>query len=193
MVASGPSASGTPLSIAKGRAKVIVVNDCWKLCPWADVLFAGDYKWWEINEGCPEFQGIKVSIDRRACETQEWGIYRVRGYRSDNRISFDPGVLGGGNSGFNTLNLAVQFQATRILLVGFDMRLDYGVHWHGLHPEELKNPIVGTVERWRRAMDDAAEILKRKGITVINCSQFSALKCYPKMDFSEALCRALSC
>jgi len=187
VVASGPSAGTVNLELGRGRARFIAVNDSWKLCPWADILFAGDYKWWERNEGCPEFEGLRVSIDRRACELTDWDICRLRGFRSDQRISFDAGVVGGSNSGLNALNLAVQLEPARILLVGFDMRLDAGIHWHGLHPVEMKNPTENLVGKWRKAMDSAVALIAAKGIQVFNCSEISNLKRYPKMEFPEAL------
>lgn len=186
IVASGPSASQTPLHLGRGRAKFIAVNSSWRLCPWADILFAGDYKWWEAQEGCPEFAGLKATIDRRASE--QWGIHRLQGFRADSRIEFDDfGHIGGSNSGFNAVNLAAQLQPSRILLVGFDMTLDYGSHWHGTHPEGMKNPVPDTVGKWRRALDNAADVIAKRGIEVINCSPISMLKRYPKISFSESI------
>lgn len=98
------------------------------------------------------------------------------------------GVLGwGGNGGFHALNLAVQFGAKRIVLVGYDMRCDLGLHWHGKHPTGLNNPTPRNVERWRRVIDEAAPILAALGVTVINASPVSMLTAYPKMSLSEAL------
>ena len=99
------------------------------------------------------------------------------------------GELGwGGNSGFGALNLAVQFGASRIVLVGFDMRIDRGVHWHGLHAGGgLSNPNARNVERWRRCIDEAAPILAALGILVLNASPMSALAAYPKINFTEAI------
>lgn len=98
------------------------------------------------------------------------------------------GTLGwGGNSGFHALNLAVQFGVKRIALVGFDMRCDKGLHWHGSHEKGLNNPTPGNVERWRRVTDAAAPVLAALGVSVINCSPISALTAYPKMSLSEAM------
>lgn len=192
IVASGPSAAQAPLETAKDRARFIAVNSSWKLSPWADILFAGDFKWWEQNAGCPEFVGLKVSIDRRAAE--QFGVLKLQGRRSDNRIEFDDlGHIGGGNSGFNALNLAAQLGPSRILLVGYDMTLAHGAHWHGPHPEGLKNPNSDKVGQWCRAIDAAAEAFKKRGIEVINCSPVSALRRYPKMSFEEALCLVPAC
>lgn len=187
IVASGPSAAQVNLNAARGRAKVVAINESWRLCPWADILFAGDYKWWETNGGCPEFSGLKVSIDRRACETQGWGINRLRGNRADNRISLDPGVVGGCHSGFSALNFAVQLLPSRILLVGYDMAVEAGVHWHGPHPEGLKNPDGNRLEKWRRSVDGVAGFIGSRDIEVVNCSPISALKKYRKATLSDAL------
>lgn len=77
-------------------------------------------------------------------------------------------------------------QPEKIILVGFDMRLDLGIHWHGRH-KELNNPVTGNVERWRRVIDDASETIAALGIRALNVSPVSALQAYPKMSLSEAL------
>lgn len=192
IVASGPSATHCHLEIARGRARFIAINSSWKLCPWADILFAADFKWWEQSEGCPEFAGLKVSIDRRASE--QYGVLRLQGRRSDNRVEFDDfGHIGGSHSGLNALNLAAQLSPLRILLVGYDLTLEFGTHWHGPHPLGLKNPDANRIGHWRRSIDAAAGEFVKRRIEVINCSPVSALRRYPKMGFEEALCRAPVC
>lgn len=100
----------------------------------------------------------------------------------------EPGHIGwGGNSGFGALNLAVQFGATKILLVGYDMNIHRGRHWHPDHPCGMHNPTTGTAGRWRRAIDAAAPALRGAGVTVINCSPVSSLHAFPVMQFAEAL------
>jgi hypothetical protein len=135
IVASGPSAATVPLWMAVGKARFVAINDSWKLAPWSEILYGSDYKWWEQNDGCPKFRGLRVSIDRRASEHPTWGVHRVQGHRSDNRMLADLGHIGGNNSGLNALNLTAQFGPDVILLVGFDMCLEFGLHWHGSHPK----------------------------------------------------------
>jgi hypothetical protein len=196
IVASGPSALTVSLDRARGKARFIAVNESWRLAPWSEILYGADYKFWEMNNGCPEFQGLRVSIDRRASEQPEWLVHRVQGHRSDNRMLDDPGHIGGNNSGLNALNLAAQFGPRAILLVGFDVRLEYGLHWHPNHPAPMKNPLPGKVESWRRAVDNAAPTFAAQGITVLNCSPISTLKRYERMEFERALeatCRVPTC
>lgn len=187
IVASGPSAKDVPLHLAQGKAKVIVINSSWKLAPWADMLFACDHKWWLMTKGWQDFAGLKVTIDKGA--SKKYDLHYVHCLKGDDRIQLEPkGVVGwGGNSGFHCLNLAIQFKAKRVLLVGYDMRVDKGVHWHGNHPNGMHNPTIGTVSRWRRAVDGAARVAKSEGVEVLNCSPISELQSYPKVDFAEAI------
>lgn len=109
--------------------------------------------------------------------------------RNDDTLLFNRyGEIGwGGNGGFHALNLALQFGARRIILVGYDMRVDRGVHWHGEHPKGMNNPAAANVTRWRQVLDRQAGLLKRLGIEVLNASPVSALESYPKVDFAAAI------
>lgn len=189
IVASGPTAKDVPLDLAKGHARVIAINDSWRLCPWADILYACDIAWWTAHKGCPEFAGLKVSIDIGTSAFPLWNVRRLVCTRRDDRMEFDNlGTVGwGGNSGFNAYNLAVQLAPSKIILVGYDMQLRDGLHWHGAHGLGLYNPKAGNVERWRRCVDTPAKMVADRGIKVINCSPTSALRNYPKMSFAGAL------
>lgn len=188
IVASGPSASNVPIRKAKGAAKFIAINNSVHLAPWADILFACDYSWWKHANGAPSFPGLKLSTEWKASQ-EDWGVKAVGLKKSDDRLELENiGTVGwGGNSGFHSLNLAVQFGCAKILLVGYDMTVKHGIHWHGKHPAGLNNPSEKNVERWRRAVDAAHRLIEPLGIKVINCSPISALRNYPKMTFEEAL------
>lgn len=188
LVASGPSAKDIPLDLAKGKARVITINNSWMLAPWADQLHACDFSWWERFEGVPEFTGLKTCSEYRCTHRPEWGVHFIQVTKGDDRINFtEMGKVGwGGNSGFHALNMAIQFGAKRILLVGYDMTITYGIHWHGPHPSG-HNPRNTTIQRWRRAFEAAAKSIKARGVEVINCSHISTLTQYPKMSFEDAL------
>lgn len=187
IVASGPTAKDANLELLRDRAKVIAINNSWKLVPWADVLYACDARWWEAYKGVPEFKGLRVSQDTKVLLMKR-DIKIVRSQRGRDRlITNQPGIIGwGGNSGFHCLNLAVVWGARRIILIGYDMRLDLGTHWHGLH-QSMNNPTPGNVLRWCRAVDGVAEALKKMKIEVLNTSDVSSLKNYPKVSLEEAI------
>lgn len=80
----------------------------------------------------------------------------------------------------------MQFRPKRIALVGYDMHIAHGVHWHGKH-QGLNNPTTENVKRWRRVVDAAAEQIEAMGVDVVNCSTVSALKNYRIGTLEEAL------
>lgn len=166
----------------------MAINSSWRLAPWAEILFACDLSWWAHAGGCPEFSGLKLTVDKTAAKRFS-DVHLVNCRKPDDRLVTDEiGTVGwGGNSGFHCLNLAVQFRAAKILLVGMDMTTTHGIHWHGKHPVGMNNPTPRNVERWRRAVDGAARVIAPLGIKVINCSPISALQNYPKMTVEEAL------
>lgn len=136
----------------------------------------------------PDFQGMRVTqgdyVPPRGID-----VHRVRIVRHDDEMRLDRfGHIGwGGNSGFQALNLAVQFGARRVVLVGYDMHLDAGVHWHGRHGGKLSNPTSANARSWRKRLDDVAGTLAGIGVEVLNASKISALQNYRKVDFEEAI------
>jgi hypothetical protein len=71
-------------------------------------------------------------------------------------------------------------------LVGFDARVDNGVHWHGKH-KRTGNPTRWTAAAWVANLDAAASALSARGIRVVNCSPVSALTAYEKTGLEEWL------
>lgn len=184
IVASGPTAKTENLDVLRGNARVIAINNSWKLTPFADVLYACDSEWWERHK--PDFAGLKVSGLGGGDHQVE--VARDHGGVWTNKMVFQPlGKIGaGGNSGFQAINLAVQFGCVDIALIGFDMRVDRGVHWHGVHPKG-KNPTDTNIKVWRAHLDNASASLEQRGISVVNCSAVSALTQYKKIGLEEWL------
>jgi hypothetical protein len=192
IIAAGPSAKTAGVEKLKDRIHVIAINESYRLCPWADILYSCDADWWKLRTLEVEtFQGIKLALDDPNNPVQ--GVNKVKIAKHNeqwvNDFLFDtPGVIGsGGNSGFQMVNLAAQFGATGIALVGFDMQSRGGVHWHGSHPVPLRNPDVGQFLQWRKCLDENARKLFARGIDVVNCSHFSALTAFPTLTISQML------
>ena len=194
LIAGGPSAKDAPLDRVRGHARVLVVNEGYRLAPWADALYAADAHWWEKKGGCKEFKGLRISQSDQAAKMyggiREVGLIRVGGIVTNPKGALGAGSDGNGtgaNSGFQALNLAVQFGARKIVLVGYDMTIDHGVHWHGPHERGLNNPTSHGIARWRRVLDTAAKQLDALNVKVINASAISALTAFPKMGLEQAL------
>lgn len=187
ILAGGPSMSQEIADSLRGKCRVIVVNDTYKLAPWADVLYAADWQWWNYHVEAQKFAGMRV------------GIYPVLPHL-DILYLLNGGYGGidyrrthlrtGKNGGFQAVHLAYHFGAKQILLCGFDMRDVNGkAHWHGEHPKQVNKE--RPYATWIKLFTHAAPLYVAHGISIINCTPDSALHCFKKRkleDVLESLC-----
>jgi hypothetical protein len=152
------------------------------------MLYGADGTWWNVRNGVPEFIGLRVTQDIAAQKrfealrvvTCRRGVARI--------ITDDTGHIGDGRTSlFQALNIVVRAGAKRVGLVGADMTLDYGMHWHGPHERGLNNPRTAMIERWRNNMDGVAGELAELGVAVWNLSPISTLKNYRMATLQEFL------
>lgn len=189
IVASGPSITKADVRSLRGRCPVIAIKENYDLAPWADVVYGCDFPWWRNRQGLKDCKALKIAGTQLARQlADDIVIATVRPVEDD--LVFEPllTIGAGGNSGFQALNLAIQFGAVRVLLLGFDMSDRGGTHWYGrANGMGRSNPAEGNFRRWRAAFQRAAPVLQQRGIEVINAAPFSALTCFPKMTVTQAL------
>jgi hypothetical protein len=190
IIASGPSVKKAEVAKLRGVMPVLAIKKNVELAPWADIVYGCDHHWWRSVVGLRDFKGLKLAYDASICGS-EYGIRKVDipDIKCDRLVFDKTGSVGsGGNSGFQALNLAAQFGAKRILLLGFDMHGRSGEHWYGRNNWGLcSNPTEDNYRRWRAAFEGAAKQLTALGVEVVNVSQYSDLKCFPKMSLDQAL------
>lgn len=188
MVASGPTARLADLTLSRGRARHIAVNTSFRLCPWADLLYAADYTWWRAHRSeVAGFAGLKVGSAGLRHAGIAGGV-ELEATEAGDGFSREPGrVAHLGNSGAQALNLALLMGCRRIVLVGYDMRSRFGLHWHAPHAGRLANPGDELLAGWAARLDAAAPGLADFGAEVVNASVVSALRAFRKMPFEEAL------
>jgi len=197
ILASGPSLTRDQCEAVRGKARVIAVNnqaidtDCDgvlvpAMAPWADALYAADAKWWRhYADRALRFAGTKVTIR----DTLPWKeVYSLK--QSVEHASFDPRpthLVSGGNSGYQAIHLAVHYGATRIVLLGYDMKdgRNRRRHWFGAHPGRLDSR--GNYTGWLRAFDKLAGVLKARNVEVINCTADTALRSFRRLPLSEVI------
>jgi hypothetical protein len=160
ILATGPSMSQAVADSVRGRCKVNAVSDAYKLAPWADLLVSSDRKWWDYHK--PEFSGRKLA----AVEVRD--VERFNG------------AVSGENSGLLAIRVAVSLGATRVLLCGFDMG---GTHFFGPHHEPRWNTSLQRFEIFKKQFAN----YRPKGVEIINCTEGSALKCYPMAKLEDVL------
>lgn len=179
-IASGPSLTAEDCELVRAAGHpVIVTNTTFRLCPWADAMFAFDTKWWkaygeelaEVFAG-RKFGGTQISANYGA--ESMWGVDWFRGYR---------------NSGCCAISLAIGAGASRIIMLGYDAKRSRKgkSHWHGDHPAGLEN--VGTVADWPRLFGVLAKHARRAEVEVLNASRETALTCFRRAELEIALAK----
>lgn len=182
-IASGPSLTlhDVILCATSGRT-IYVVNDAYKIAPWADVLYAADSDWWDYHEGVKEFMGERWGLDPRTCE--RWGLNQIA-YDSKKIFATEPPIATGSNSGFQAINLAYLQGHRDIWLLGYDMGHDKGSkkHFFGEHPAKINRP--SQYQDWLRHFRKAAPVMKEAGLKIVNMSRKTALDCFERGDLCE--------
>jgi len=185
VAASGPS-SPAILEQVRGRMRVIVINRTFEVAPWADMLYAADSGFWAVYVGAREFAGVKVAPEpncKRYCPSIKLvEIKKVQGKRVDKLVFDDLGIIGGGgHSGFQALNIALQTGAWPVYLAGYDY---LPKHWHDDHPQVLRNPEAHQLQRWRALIDAEGVAVSDR---VFNLSDVSTLNAFKRCTVHQAL------
>ena len=160
-----------------------------------DHLYAADRNWWSFHVAdiARDFDGKCWSCETPAKSNwggkdyAAWGITLLDCVTQDHKgLSREPGVIhSGGNSGYQAINLAYLFGATRIILLGFDMHNHSGKsHFFGDHP-----PQVGASGMKPDRFIASFRTIKpeKYGIEIINCTRETALDAFPRHRL-EDLC-----
>jgi hypothetical protein len=185
ILASGPSLNKEDVDAIKGKGTVIVINDNYKMAPWADYLYYCDPKWYHWHADNPEFQHFQGQIwTQDETTAKENGFNYIKSTPGEG-ISTDPRVIyQGSNSGFQAINLAYHLGARKIILLGYDMQLTNGQnHWFGKHPDGVISSYKNWIGYYNRLADDA----KTKNLDIINCSRQTALTCFTRQPLEKVL------
>lgn len=185
-IASGPSLTKEDVDYTHGKdLTTIVVNDNYKICPWAEHLYAADTDWYKHHLPLlkkSEFKG-KMWMPRNQDFAQKNGINYIECiYKSG--LGMNGKLHCGHNSGYQAINLAAHLGADKILLLGYDMGHSKNgkVHWFGNHPAGLRNQ--SNYEKWIKHFDDLAKDLDKLEIEVVNCTRTSKIEVFKKSTIS---------
>lgn len=116
---------------------------------------------------------------------KRYGLFRVSG-ESRPGLGKKAMVHFGENSGYQAINLAYLFGASKIILLGFDMQTTSGKsHWHGDHPAGLNRN--SPLKQFARNFNALAQDLSAEGVDVFNATRETALDCFPKVKLEDVL------
>jgi hypothetical protein len=187
-LASGPSLTAEVCARVRHR-RTIAVNSSAVLAPWASVLFFTDSGWYEPRRDLvANWVGLVISMSRTAKRELPDKVKRVQGQGDPDALpgfSRGPGVIQQGrSSGHTAVSLAIALGASRVVLLGYDMRFVEGrEHFHGEYkgPRDIaiyERDFVPGFAGWNQAaiaMD----------VDVINATEGSALKEFRFMSLDE--------
>ena len=185
----GPSLTHAQVAALKGRVRVIAINDAWQVAPWAEVLYACDWRWWLKHNGVPAFTGLKVALSNARAHLDAYPEIHLLENTGTEGLEFEPtGLRTGRNGGYQAINLAVHLGAKRILLLGYDMKAaaDGRTHWFGDHADWPTRPSV-FAQAMLPHFPGLAAALEVLGVEVVNCTPDSALDTFPRVPLEDAL------
>lgn len=166
ILASGPSLIFADIQ-ATAHLDTIAVNNTWEAAGHCKIIYAGDFNWWHHNHHKIDIDAERWSRSKRAQE-----LYQAR---------YDGGK-GNYNSGQAAIELAIKLGYQRIVLLGFDCSLKNGIHHHSDH-EKTANPDDSKVKKWHQHFSS----IDRKGAQIINCSRYTELTCFERVELEQVL------
>lgn len=163
------------------------------------MLWATNWQWWEHywSPALQAYPAEKWTVSQQAAD--RYGINWIA-EKNEPGLSDDPSVIHHGHgSGFSMLNLAYLMGASRIVLIGYDLKYapDYNGesreigsaprHYFGEYPKELQHWPYRQVRQGVHIelLSLYGAVAKQGLVEIINCSPDSALKCFPIMPISD--------
>ncbi|HCQ2543776.1 TPA: norphogenetic protein, partial [Escherichia coli] len=157
---------------------IIAVNNSWQMFDDIYALYAGDLSWWkQYGSTIPGGRFRKVTANLAAAKSFSLEYRRYCGPAE------------GVNSGAQAISLAAESGAEVVVLVGYDCSLQNGLHWHGAHPQALRNPTQVSISKWQQQFLDTRK--KHADLHILNASRSSAIQCFPRINL-EAVIALLS-
>jgi len=183
----------SPYMSAIYNKHVIGINAAYLIGTWIDWMFFGDNGFFLNNQkGLLDFPGLKISSNP-ACDRYNWIKYLERDGHHTTGISSHPGkVSWNWNSGAAAISVAANAGAKRIILLGFDMKMNGDQqHWHDWYHKIGNRSKKGMMhlpfDRHLRGFAQIAKDAQQRGIEIINACPESAITQFHKCNVKELL------
>jgi hypothetical protein len=172
--------------IPKLQGRFIAIKEGVLLRPDADVLFLGGEKTPEIALPLiPKFRGKYMVVRGKSDQELPSTVLRITRTKEHTKLCDTPGQVCGYDSGTSAINLAYQFGATEIVVIGYDMT---GGRWFkGEWPHPMMHIPEDHHQRHMAPLKALAEDAKAKAIRIVNVSPISRVNCFDRRDIREFL------
>lgn len=190
IVAGGPSLREMDWERLRG-VPAIAINRAYEVMPFAPVLWWSDSRFWRQHKAGLE---CHAAIWKATCFTnyheQDAIPSWVTQYRMTETAGFDPDpryLRSGNNSSYAAMCLATHLGAVRLVLFGVDMQHGSAGETHFHEGHGLMHQEMTLTNYMLPFFDTLAAPLAERGIEVINASEQSALKTWPRCSIEEGL------
>lgn len=177
VLATGPSLTQEDvLAVAQAGFIIVAVNHAWTIAPWCDVIYAGDGRYWRAHH---------EEIDKTAPKAKRFSK-SANAHKKYKAIYTKTAMKGDYNSGQMAVEYALRQGPKLIVMLGFDVSLEDGYHFHGPH-EKTPNPAKSRMKKW---IEQFGRIPEHYDIDhVINCSRKTALTMFKREPLEDVLSR----
>ena len=190
-----PPSAYSPYMKSIHNKHVIGINVSFLIGNWMDMVFFGDSGFFLGQQNnLANFPGIKVTCHPHAGK-KDWVKYLARDNSHPRGISSNPRMVSwNSNSGSAAISLAAHTGAKRIILLGFDMKLDdeSKQHWHDAYhrlaslTENTRNKAL-PFNHHLKGFPEIAKDAKKMGIEILNASPDSAIDVFEKVNVKDLL------
>lgn len=177
---------------------MFVCNDAYLLAPDAALLHACNWQWWNAR-----WEKVRdLPCEKWTTRSESAERYGIRWIAEVNKpgLSTDPEVLHHGHSsGYQLVGQAYRKGATRIVLLGYDMKFDPAYDGRSHHIGDTPRHFFGEYEKslqhWPSVMvrkgvhvellELYESIARQNAVEIINCTPDSAIECFPKVSIEQ--------
>lgn len=185
ILGGGPSLSKMDLSSLESR-RVIGVNDAFKLkSGLVDICWFTDCRWHKWNKDTlPLFKGLIVSGSPCKCVLP--GVLKLKRWDKIGLTTDPSQVYWNKSSGASAINLALHLGASKVVLLGFDMKMGSSGHnWHSNHKHVPRSTVYQHL--FLPPFEKIAKDAKVLGLEIVNATPGSALDVFPKVNLLTVL------
>jgi hypothetical protein len=185
IVGGGPSLNGFNFSSLKDKV-TIAVNKSFKYLSNPSAVYWSDtrvYQWY--HEELDKLNCLKVT--NKPLPSGAPGVVNLLN-TGKHGLDKDPRCIrDGGNSGYAAMNLAYHLGAKKIVLLGFDMKIEKNAsHFHGGYEQLTKSPDDSLYKRLMLpSFESISKDLEEVKVKVYNASHESAIECFPKIRLDQ--------
>lgn len=191
IVGGGNSLNKFNFSSLQGK-NVIALNSAYKYVDESAVLYWADAGWGgsEVDRGLSAHPSkfkfsSRINADT-AIKSGKTGVAGANWLKKTGDYGYDPDVnnVRGNNSGANAINFAINLQAYRIILLGFDMGYVSGkTHFHNDHQTSVAASTY--TELFIPSIESMAKQVSHLPVRIINCFKDSKLRCFEFGDIKD--------